>query len=130
MKNTIALGAVAALLIAAGCKHDRGVSTTTTKSAGILSSEDAVQRLTAARCQREVDCDHIGSGKGYDDYAACEREVSQGLRSSVRTDECPDGIQEAKVDQCLKELKNETCGNVLEQVSRLTTCRTGMLCLR
>lgn len=130
MRNTIALCAAASLLITASCNHDRGASTTTTTGAVIVSSEDAVQRLTAGRCQREMDCNNIGTGKSYDDYPACEREVSHDLRPSLQISECPYGIREPKVDECLQELKNEQCGNPFDHVSRLATCRSSRLCIR
>lgn len=103
---------------------------TTTSGAEILPAEDAVNRLTARRCEREMDCNNIGAGKKYDDHAACEREVAHDLESELRPASCTYGVRGDRLDECLQELRNEKCGNPLDTVSRLATCRTGRICLR
>jgi hypothetical protein len=132
MRNPIALfGAAATLLLssAAGCNHGRAAQTTTT-GAEVLPAEDAVNQLTARRCERETDCNNIGAGKKYDDHGACEREVAHDLKSELRPANCTYGVRGDKLDECLQELRNEKCGNPLDTVSRLATCRTGRICLR
>lgn len=132
MRNPIALfGAAATLLLssAAGCNHGRAGQTTTT-GAEVLPAEDAVNQLTARRCERETDCNNIGAGKKYDDHGACEREVAHDLKSELRPANCTYGVRGDKLDECLQELRNEKCGNPLDTVSRLATCRTGRICLR
>lgn len=132
MRNPIAFsGAIASLLLLlpSACNHGRYGQTTTT-GAVILPAEDAVNRLTARRCERELDCNNIGSGKKYAEYGACEREVAHDLRAELRPANCTYGIREDKLDQCLQELRNEKCGNPLDTVSRLATCRTGRIRLR
>lgn len=128
MRKTIALCAVAALVASAACNKDGAVATTTTTGAGIITNEDAVQRLTAQRCQREMDCNKIGQGKSYEDYAACERETSQDLRSTLRSDECPSGLHEDKLNECMRDVRYQKCGDPFDAVGRLSTCRSGRLC--
>ena len=132
MRNLVALFGTAAallLLLPSACNHDRAGATTTT-GAEILPADDAVARLTAGRCQRELDCNTIGMGKKFDDLGACEREVGHDLKSELRPANCPYGVRGDRLEQCLQELRNEKCGNPLDTVSRLTTCRTGRICLR
>jgi hypothetical protein len=131
MRNSIALfgAAAAVLLLPSACNHDR-LGQTTVSGAVILPSEDAVFQLTARRCEREFDCNNIGAGKRYEDNAACEREVSHDLQSELRPANCTYGVRGDKLDECLQELRNEKCGNPLDTVSRLATCRTGRICLR
>ena len=132
MRNPIALFAAAATLLlfsSPGCNHGRA-GQTTTSGAEILPAEDAVNRLTARRCERESDCNNIGAGKKYDDHAACEREVAHDLTSDLRPASCTYGVRGDKLEECLQELRNEKCGNPLDTVSRLATCRTGRICLR
>ena len=132
MRKPITLfGAASALLLvsALACNHERSGATTTT-GAEIIPAEDAVNQLTARRCEREFDCNHIGAGKKYEDNAACEREVAHDLKSELRPAVCTYGVRGDRLDQCLQELRNEKCGNPLDTVSRLATCRTGRICLR
>lgn len=131
MTKTLALCALAALVVGSACSHNAAVGTTTTTGAGIISSVDAVQRLTAQRCQREMDCNGIGEGKSYDDYATCEREIAKDLLSTLRTaDACPAGIREDRMNACMKELRNDKCAGSTGAVGTLATCRPARLCIR
>ena len=131
MRNAIAIfsAAAAVAVLSAACNHERGATTTTT-GAGIISSEDAVSHLTAGRCEREMDCNNIGTGKRFEDRGACEREVGHNLQADLRPSKCTYGIREDRMGECLQEMKNEKCGDPLDAMSRLATCRTGRLCLR
>lgn len=132
MRNLIALFGAAAtmlLLLPSACNHERSGQTTTT-GAEIIPADDAVARLTARRCERELDCNNVGTGKKYDDKGACEREVAHDLKSELRPANCPYGVRGDRLDACLQELRDEKCGNPLDMISRLTTCRTGRICLR
>jgi hypothetical protein len=130
MRNAIAIFSAAAMaLVAAACNHDRGATTTTT-GASIITTDAAVSHLTAGRCEREMDCNNIGAGKRYEDRGACERAVTHDLQADLRPAKCTYGIREDRMNECLQEMKNEKCGNPLDAMSRLATCRTGRLCLR
>ena len=132
MRNPIVLVSAAVtvlLVLAPACNHDRSGQTTTT-GAEILPPGDAVYQLTARRCEREFDCNNVGSGKRYADNAACEREVEHDLQAELRPANCTYGVRGDRLNACLQELRNEKCGNPLDAVSRLVTCRTGRICLR
>ena len=134
MKNAIALLAMTAALIVA-CNHEssappaRTVTTTTTTGAGVVKNEDAVRRLTEARCERAKACNQLGEKEKYKDEAACTREERHDLEADLGTSECPRGIREEKLSSCLQEIKNERCGNPFDKISRLATCRTGAMCI-
>jgi hypothetical protein len=132
MRNTIAFSALAlaALGLATSCNREPATSTTTTTSATIVNSDDAVYHLTAARCQREMECNAIGSGKRHDDYATCEREISHDVATSQSAEDCPYGIRDDRMTACLQELKSERCVNPSDRVIMLNNCRTASLCIR
>ncbi len=132
MRNPIALSIAAAtllLLLPAACNPERSSQTATT-GAEIIPAEDAASRITARRCERELDCNDVGAGKKYEDNAACEREVAHDLQAELRPSKCTYGVREDKLNECLEELRNGKCGNPLDTVSGLATCRTGRICLR
>lgn len=64
--NRVIAVAWISLLIFAACRSEQRPATTTTTSATDTARDNdrAVMRLTAARCQRAVDCDDIGAGGG------------------------------------------------------------------
>jgi hypothetical protein len=130
MRNPIVtLSAAVTMLLVPGCNHER-TGQTTTSSAEIIPSEDAVFQLTARQCERELDCNNVGAGKRYEDNAACEREVAHDLEAELRPSKCTYGVRGDRLSECLTALRAEKCGNPLDTVSRLATCRTGRICLR
>jgi hypothetical protein len=130
MKTTMIFFATAAVLIGAACNHEstpaRGVTTT---GAGIVANDDAASRLTDARCNRAKACNQLGKDEKYADMGACKREVAHDLESDLRPGECPRGIRQEKLSNCIQEIQNEKCGNLADKISRLATCRTGSLCV-
>ena len=129
MKHTMIFFATAAVLVVA-CNHEsapaKGVTTT---GAGVVSNDDAVRRLTDARCDRAKACNQLGDKEKYKDDAACRREERHDLEADLRPAECPRGIKDEKLSNCMQEIKNEKCGNAFDKISRLATCRTGSLCV-
>ncbi|MDB4933878.1 MAG: hypothetical protein JWP87_850 [Labilithrix sp.] len=129
MKRTMIFFATAAVLVIA-CNHESApASGVTTTGAGVVSNEDAVRRLTDARCDRAKACNQLGDKEKYKDEAACRREERHDLEADLRPGECPRGIKDEKLSNCLQEIRNEKCGNPFDKVSRLATCRTGSLCI-
>jgi len=130
MRKAIALSAASAALLAViACKDDRPASTTTTTGAGIVSADDAVNLLTARRCDREIDCRNVGAGKRYDDRGGCERELLHTLHVELGPSVCSYGVREERLNECLEAIRVESCANSLDTMSRLATCRTRSLCL-
>jgi hypothetical protein len=129
MKNTIIFFATAAALVIA-CNHeDTPARSANTTGAYAVNNQEAVRKLTDARCERAKACNQLGEKEKYADEAACKRENRHDLESDYRVGECPGGVRENKLDHCLQEIRNEKCGNPFDKISRLETCRTGALCI-
>lgn len=129
MKNAIVLFATAGALVLA-CNHESPpAENVTTTGAGVVANDDAVKRLTDARCDRAKACNEIGDKQKYADDSACKRENQHDLQADLRAGECPRGIRQEKLANCVQEIRNEKCGNILDKISRLATCRTGSLCI-
>ncbi|WP_394844154.1 DUF6184 family natural product biosynthesis lipoprotein [Pendulispora brunnea] len=114
-----------------GCHHDDGMhssETTTTAGSYPVTNEAAIENITAARCDRELSCNNIGAGKDYDSFAACTRELHHNARASFNAQECPHGIDDRNLTNCLSDIRNERCGNPLDTLERVTSCRKGKLC--
>ncbi|MBX3218303.1 MAG: hypothetical protein KF850_40230 [Labilithrix sp.] len=120
-------GVVVSVLVLA-CGRERGEPAMTTTTTGALSHDDAVMRLAAARCDREVSCNDIGAGKKYADRDACMREAGQNARGTLRVDECAT-LDQAKLSSCLNDIKNERCSNPLDSLDIVTSCTRSKLCV-
>ena len=114
-------------VVAFGCKGGREPAATTTTTAAV-SNDDAITRLTTARCEREAACNNIGPGKKHADRDACMREASQNSRGTLRADQCPQ-IDESKLTNCLNDIRNERCGNPLDSLDTITSCTRGKICI-
>ena len=118
----------AALVVA--CNHDTyPPQSATTTGAWAGPNDDAVRRLTDAHCDRAKACNRFGPSASYADEGACKREVHHDMQADLRVGECPGGIRERRLAQCIQEIQNEKCGNPLDKISRLATCRSGALCI-
>lgn len=130
MRKAIALSAASAAILAViACKNDRPVSTTSTTGARTLSADDAVAHLTARRCDHEVDCKNVGSGKRYDDRGGCERELSHDLESQLGQSACTHGVREDRLTECMAAIRAESCATVTATSSTNAPCRTSALCV-
>ena len=130
MRKTIALGAAtAAVLVLVTCKSERATSITSTTGAGLVTVDDAVNLLTARRCDHEIDCKNVGAGKRYDDRGGCERELAHDLQVELGPKVCAYGIREERLEACLTGLRGESCLNPLDSLDRVATCSRSRLCI-
>lgn len=111
-----------------GCKGEREPAAATTTTTAAVSHDDAVMRLTTARCDREAACNNLGPGKKHADRDACMRETGQSTRGTLRADQCPQ-IDQSKLSDCLNDIKNERCGNVLDSLDTITSCTRSKVCI-
>ena len=125
MNNTLIFFATAGALVVA-CNHDNNPPAVSTTGGNFaVQNDEAVHRLTAAHCDHAKAC----NSHSYADEASCKREVHNDMQSELRVGECPGGIRERRLAKCLQEIQNEKCGNPLDKISRLATCRSGSLCI-
>jgi hypothetical protein len=89
MKNAIICFAATAALVVA-CNHeDAPARSANTTGAFATGNQDAVKRLTEARCERAKACNQLGEKQKYADEAACKRENHHDLEADLRPGECP-----------------------------------------
>ena len=130
MRNALIFSATAAALVVVACNHDTyPPATANTTGAYAVNNDDAVRRLTDAHCDHAKVCNKLGENKSFPDEGACKREVHHDMQADLRVGECPGGIRERRLAQCLQEIQNEKCGNPLDKISRIATCRSGALCI-
>jgi hypothetical protein len=90
----------------------------------------AVTSLAAERCDREVRCKNIGAKEKYKTRADCVAEMERDKRDDINSDVCRGGIRQKELGDCLQAIRDESCGNPLDAITRLAACRTGNLCAK
>lgn len=104
--------------------------TTITGAAVGVSNDGAINRIIAARCQREATCKNVGSDKHFTSYEVCARELRDRVADDLKASECPKGIDSKELDECMESIRTESCNNPIDTISRLAACRTSDLCLK
>jgi hypothetical protein len=56
--------------------------------------------------------------------------VRTGFSDDIVPTECPSGVDRRALSVCLKEVRDEGCGDPLDTLARLASCRTAALCPR
>jgi hypothetical protein len=107
-----------------------GDTTLTGARIAAVSNEGAINRIIAARCQREATCKNIGSDKHFTSYDVCAKELRSKAQDDLKASECPKGIDGKELDECMEAIRTESCNNPIDTISRLAACRTSDLCLK
>jgi hypothetical protein len=94
------------------------------------ASAAALDRIAGARCDREVRCGNIGSHGKYTSRQECMNKTRDDERDDISAKECPGGINERTLDECLQTLRTDDCGNSLDHIDRRNACRTSRLCVK
>lgn len=155
MKNIVRLAVPALCIVAAvGCNRDRtvdrdhdrttttgggvtttdrdrsGTTTVTGANVGRVGNESAIDRIVAARCAREATCNNVGADKRYGSRDVCAQKIKADMRDDLSAKDCPAGIDQKELNECLESIQKEDCNNPIDAISRLAACRTSDLCLK
>jgi hypothetical protein len=128
-KTVLFIGAALALTGACSRRSAEPAGSATTTAGLVVPPDDAISRVTNSRCDREAACNNVGAGKKFADRDACNRELSHNTHPELRSEQCPRGIDENRLQTCLSEIQDERCGNPIDTIDRMANCRRGKLCI-
>lgn len=116
------------IVLVAACSSGRPPTTPEEKKLARAETARATDELADARCEREQRCGDVGEGKSYSSIADCQSRVRADWRGDLNAKECPAGVNEVRLNECLASVKQEECGHPFETLDRLATCRSGSMC--
>jgi hypothetical protein len=96
---------------------------------GDQAPKGAVEIITSARCAREARCENVGAGKDYESADVCKASIRDDWSDELNAFECPGGIVEKELDECVEEITNEDCNSPFDTLGRITACRSSDICL-
>lgn len=108
--------------------RDGKVGTTPMTNKATVNNEAALASIVSARCQREARCNNVGADKRWASSEACRGDLTAKGRDDLRASECPGGVVQKELQECLAEIQNEDCNNPLDTLGRLAACRSSDLC--
>lgn len=128
------------LILIAGCSknndrpavaanNDGYESTTVTPSpTPANSTRSATESIAMSRCQREQSCNNVGADKKYSSAADCLTRIRNDWKDDLNARECPNGVNQVQLDQCLTKIRTEECSSPFDTLSRVTECTAGQIC--
>ena len=126
---TFKIGALTALfLITAGCSKDDHTASAANVDPTEAATSSASQSIAEARCARETRCDNVGGDKKFSTLEDCIVRVRTDWQDDLNARECPAGVNQPQLDECLSEIRSEECGNPLESLERIAACTSGQIC--
>jgi hypothetical protein len=96
---------------------------------GTVGNTNAIERIVASRCAREQSCSNVGVDKKYANTPACTAKLRADMKDDLNAKDCPRGIDAKELNECLDEIRKESCNNPIDTINRLAACRTSDLCL-
>ncbi len=104
---------------------------TNTQPRSPVDDTSVVGRLTRARCERETFCQNIGPGKKYFSAEVCLDVFRSRIGDALSSEECPGGLDETAVSQCLSAIASEQCSSRPEEaMMRMDRCQRSTICLK
>lgn len=92
---------------------------------GKVASNSAIDRISAARCQREAACNNVGADKAYASQDVCMNQLRGQARDELKGDQCKQGVDPKDLDECVSEIQKASCGSTLAQID---DCEADDLC--
>lgn len=89
----------------------------------------AAEQIAQARCERERTCGNIGDDKSYSSSQDCLARIQSDWRDDLNARECPGGINQHELDECMAQIRAEACGNPFDTLARVTECTSGQICI-
>ncbi|HEY8946778.1 MAG TPA: DUF6184 family natural product biosynthesis lipoprotein [Polyangiaceae bacterium] len=88
----------------------------------------ATQAIAEARCARENRCENVGADRKFSSTDDCMARVRNDWRDELTARECPGGIDQSELSECLTEIRNEDCGNPFDTLGRMAACTVAEIC--
>lgn len=123
-----------ALLAACSKSNDRpasavnGEPVTAQNPTPASSTRSATESIAMSRCQREQSCNNVGADKKYSSASDCLTRIRADWKDDLNARECPGGINQVQLDECLTKIRNEDCSSPFDTLSRVTECTAGQIC--
>jgi hypothetical protein len=129
-------GLAAAAFSMVGCNHeserDPNLARPTAMGDGMTPAartRSAAEQIAQARCDRERECDNIGADKSFSSRQDCLVRIQSDWKDDLNARECPGGINQRQLDECVAQVRAESCGNPFDTLARITECTAGQICI-
>jgi hypothetical protein len=88
-----------------------------------------VQQIAEARCAREQKCGNVGADEDYATAEVCLQQITKEWAEEVNAYDCPGGVLQKMLNQCLESIKSEDCASPFDTLGRVVACGSGEICV-
>ena len=92
-------------------------------------THSAKEQIAAARCEREQACGNVGDNKSYSSSQDCLARIRADWKDDLNARECPGGVNNHELNECLQQIRGEACGNPFDTLARITECTQRQICI-
>jgi hypothetical protein len=92
-------------------------------------TRSAAEQIAQARCEREQQCGNIGKDQTFSSSQDCLVRIQSDWKDELNARNCPGGINERELNECLSEVRGEACSNPFDTLARITACTSGQICI-
>jgi hypothetical protein len=94
------------------------------------ADERVIERIADATCDREQSCNTIGPGAYFASREECMNTVREKTRQTLSPTQCPGGILQKALDNCLASLVANQCAQPGDEITRAAQCPARLLCIK
>jgi hypothetical protein len=99
---------------------------TLTPAAG---TRTAAEQIAQSRCEREQQCGKIGKDQTFSSTQDCLARIRNDWKDELNARECPGGVNQKELNECLKQVSEEACANPFDTLARVTECTSAQICI-
>lgn len=124
---------LSALVLLSACHREPERAPSTASDVGqqptpAARARSAAEQIAEARCQLEQQCGNIGPDETFASEHDCLSRIQNDWREELSSRECVRGLEQRELEECLTELRAESCDNPLDTLSRISQCTRGQIC--
>lgn len=92
-------------------------------------TKTAAEQIAQARCEREQQCGNIGNDQTYSSSQDCLARIQNDWKADLNARDCPGGVNEKELSECLAQVRSEACSNPFDTLARVTECTAAQICV-
>jgi hypothetical protein len=116
------------LVLMLGCNRENDRPASAANDRPSKATSNATESIAEARCAREARCDNVGGDKKYSTVDDCLLRTRSDWEADLNARECPGGVNQTQLDECLSEVRSEDCNSPLDTLERVAACTSGQIC--
>jgi hypothetical protein len=125
VKTSLSAGVLA---LALGCGSGQRPAESAMAEAAPTEGSSASDSIAESRCARESRCDNVGVDKKFSSMEDCILRVRADWKDELSSRECPAGIEETQLNECLNEIRAEECSSPFDTLERVAACTADQIC--